>query len=51
MRRIAQIVLSLGTVALIALTGCNTTAGLGQDVQGAGSAVEDTARDVQNDLN
>lgn len=51
MRRIAQMFLAFGTVALIALTGCNTTAGLGRDVQGAGTAVEDTARDVQNDMN
>jgi predicted small secreted protein len=38
----AVLVLSTLTVA-----GCNTTRGVGQDMQGAGEAIEDTAEDAQ----
>jgi entericidin B len=34
--------------ALLALGGCNTMEGAGQDVEAAGDAMSDTAEDVQN---
>ncbi|MDB5890193.1 MAG: Entericidin EcnA/B family [Polaromonas sp.] len=45
MKRIATcLLLSLGFVASALLTGCNTMRGIGQDVQRAGSAVENAAK-------
>ena len=41
-RAIALLVLSMLSVGM--LTGCNTVAGAGKDVQGAGEKVEDAAR-------
>lgn len=38
------LVLLLGTLALAA---CNTVEGVGRDIQGAGDAVEDSARKVK----
>lgn len=32
------------------LSGCNTIAGAGEDIQAAGEAVEDTAEDVEDEL-
>ncbi|WP_310645086.1 entericidin A/B family lipoprotein [Limnohabitans sp.] len=34
----------LGLVAVLGLSGCNTMRGIGQDVQKAGSAIEDAAK-------
>lgn len=34
--------------ASFAVTACNTVAGAGRDVEAAGEAVQDTARDVAN---
>ena len=31
-------------IALLALTGCNTLRGIGQDIEKAGSAIEKSAR-------
>jgi len=31
-----------------ALVGCNTTEGAGKDLESAGEAISDTARDVKN---
>ncbi|MDO9460994.1 MAG: entericidin A/B family lipoprotein [Alphaproteobacteria bacterium] len=41
---------SIGAIMAMALfvSGCNTVEGIGQDVESAGSAIEDTARDVKN---
>lgn len=36
--------------ALPILAGCNTVAGLGQDVEAAGKVVKETAEDVKDDL-
>lgn len=36
----------LGSV--VALTGCNTIAGAGKDVQRAGEGIEDASRDARN---
>jgi len=41
-RAIALMLLSMFSVAM--LSGCNTVAGAGRDVQGAGEKVEDAAR-------
>ncbi|CAD7386764.1 entericidin A/B family lipoprotein [Xanthomonas arboricola] len=41
-RAIVLLVLSLLSVGM--LSGCNTVAGAGKDVQGAGEKVEDAAR-------
>ncbi len=41
MKRIASLVALAG---LFALTGCNTVKGVGQDVQRAGSAIENAAK-------
>lgn len=32
------------------LTGCNTTAGFGQDVSGAGHAISNSANEVKNKM-
>jgi predicted small secreted protein len=37
-------------LALFGLAACNTTKGLGQDVEAAGDAIEDTAQDAQDEL-
>ena len=34
----------LGLVAVVGLSACNTLRGIGQDVQKAGSAIEDAAK-------
>lgn len=36
--------------AMFVLTGCNTFAGLGQDVESAGEAVSHTAKDVKQEI-
>ncbi len=38
------LLIALGIVALVGLSACNTMRGLGQDVQKAGSAIEDAAK-------
>ena len=35
---------ALGLVAVMGLSACNTLRGIGQDVQKAGSAIEDAAK-------
>ena len=43
--------LTLAAIAFIlatSVTACNTVAGAGKDVQAAGTAVEETAKDVAN---
>jgi predicted small secreted protein len=49
-RKFAHFALVLTGFALSALAGCNTTEGFGRDVQGAGGAIEDTARDTKQDI-
>ena len=36
--------IATGLVALVSLSACNTVRGIGQDVQKAGSAIEDAAK-------
>jgi predicted small secreted protein len=33
----------------LAASACNTTRGVGQDIEAAGDAIEDTAEDAAND--
>lgn len=51
MQRIRQLLSVLAVLAFAAsTTGCNTVEGAGRDIQGAGAAMSDTARDVRADL-
>lgn len=34
--------------AMATLGGCNTTEGVGEDIEAAGDAISDTARDAKN---
>ncbi|MFN3911201.1 entericidin A/B family lipoprotein [Hyphomonas sp.] len=46
-----KIVAALFAVALIpALTACNTVKGVGKDVQAGGEAVEEVAKDVEDEI-
>ncbi len=38
------LLIALGLVAVLGLSACNTMRGIGQDVQKAGSAIEDAAK-------
>jgi len=38
------------SIALLALAGCNTVRGAGQDVEAAGSAVQEQAVETQSDM-
>jgi predicted small secreted protein len=46
-------ILYLLTLMLVAVaaSACNTTRGVGQDVEAAGDAIEDTANDAMDDEN
>ena len=39
-----KIAILLAAVCTLALAGCNTVKGMGQDIQKAGGAIEDAAR-------
>ncbi len=41
MKSLTTVIISL---ALLVLTGCNTVKGMGQDLQKAGSSIEDAAK-------
>ena len=36
---------------MAAIAGCNTTRGMGQDIEAAGQKIEDLADDTQDELN
>ena len=38
------LLIALGLVAVVSLSACNTMRGIGQDVQKAGTAIEDAAK-------
>jgi predicted small secreted protein len=38
------LLIALGLLAVVSLSACNTMRGIGQDVQKAGSAIEDAAK-------
>lgn len=42
---------ALSLIAVLALAGCETVQGAGQDLQTAGAAVQDGAQQVENELN
>ena len=42
--------LLVGLFMILALAGCNTISGAGEDVSAAGEAMSDTAEDVEDDL-
>jgi entericidin B len=46
----AVLALFLGLFMILALAGCNTMRGAGEDVSSAGDAVSDTAEDVQDEM-
>ncbi len=41
-------IITAGFAALLALAGCNTVAGVGEDVQVGGAALESTAETIRN---
>lgn len=50
-RAILTMLIMLGVFgALGTLSGCNTVAGAGKDIQGGGEAVQDAAKDVQKKM-
>jgi len=40
----------LGVLTLLTIAACNTTEGVGKDVQSTGEGISDTARDVKKAL-
>ena len=46
-RRLASLLMMLFAVFAMALAGCNTTAGVGKDISGAGGALSNAARPAQ----
>jgi predicted small secreted protein len=41
-------IIGLAAVACMATLGCNTTEGVGEDIEAAGDAIDDAAEDAQN---
>jgi entericidin B len=48
--RMRKFLLPFMAIAALSAAACNTVAGAGQDLENAGDAVTETARDVQQDL-
>lgn len=48
MKKFAAIVLAVALIPTIA--ACNTVKGVGKDVQAGGEAVEEVAKDVEDDI-
>ena len=50
-RSILTMLIMLGVFGTLStLSGCNTVAGAGKDIQGGGEAVQDAAHDVQKKM-
>ncbi len=50
-RKLLTILMMLGMLGpLVAISGCNTVAGAGQDIERGGQAIEGTAKDVQKKM-
>jgi entericidin B len=50
-RKLLAVLMMLGMLGpLSALSGCNTVAGAGKDIERGGEKVQDTARDVQRKM-
>jgi predicted small secreted protein len=47
-QRILKLVLA--PVALLALAGCNTIGGFGEDVESGGQAISDTAQEAEEEI-
>jgi predicted small secreted protein len=45
-----KLMLSLRTLWVLLLTGCNTVEGMGRDIQGGGSAIEGAAKHTKDRL-
>lgn len=45
-----RIAVLLAALLGLGLTACNTTQGLGEDVEAAGDAIEDTADEAEDEL-
>ena len=48
--RISPTLAAPGVLLLFALSACNTTQGLGEDVEAAGDVIEDTAEEAEDEL-
>jgi predicted small secreted protein len=42
------VAVTLSALAFVALAGCNTTQGVGEDIESLGDGISDTARDAKN---
>lgn len=50
-RKILAVLMMLGLLGTISvITGCNTVAGAGKDVERSGEAIHDTAKDAQHNM-
>ena len=50
-RKLLAVLMMVGILApLGAISGCNTVAGAGRDIERGGQKVEDTAKDVQRKM-
>jgi entericidin B len=50
-RKILALLMMIGSLAAFStITGCNTIAGAGTDVERGGQAIHDTAKDVQQKM-
>ena len=50
-RKVLALLMTVGSLApLSAISGCNTVAGAGQDIERGGQKVENGARDVQRKM-
>lgn len=50
-RKILTVLMMLGMLGTLnAISGCNTVAGAGKDIERGGEKVQDTARDVQKKM-
>lgn len=47
-RLVSIVTFTVLALAAMVLSGCNTTAGLGRDIESAGSAIEGTAEDASD---
>ncbi len=50
-RKILAVLMMIGSLAALStITGCNTIAGAGTDVERGGEAIHDTAKDAQQKM-
>lgn len=46
--RVTQVFILLSLLSAAALAACNTTEGVGEDIQAGGEAIDDAAEDAQD---